>query len=623
MPPKADAWRDRPSAGQSGSTSAAFAFTTEAPQPAQQTGARNEAMTLQIESNTNSAPPQPGNQSSTAGIPTMEKGGEGAPTAGVAVADQIDQLEDEVVHFMNLSLEEKEKAEVLSGRLESVTQEKENLERQVDELDQDLSRAGLEVQDDGTSATDGGDTISRVHAKITKLRTTAQRLESDLNTLAMTSEQHTKTIAELEEQLRIARQQLTQKTQEEERLRKELEQATKTVRSEKQTNEELQGNMKTIEQECNTLRISNAWTNKKLTEAEQTTDTLSDLVKRKASELEGVREAGTSQAETMRQELDSKQKMIESLTATQSALEARCEEAESALRERPRVKHIPVSYQPSDAVEAARSQRKRGTIRQTLQERLNTKPSETVEAARSQREKGTIKQSIQEHLNTKPSETVEVAPSQREKEKDAWINKLTQELRGNQQRRVRAVAIGIDLSGSAAGSLTEGIKRLYRHLLFELRRSPCQTYVMTVVHGPGDTVAVKSNFGDTWSTHERVLVAQKADGMEQHVACLQKIKEVAVKTGLVLDLQVVLLGDSNTNQSSHVGAKEICTDFAASNPTVHIHSVAVKTGSAEETEKYWNNLEAWQPWNYASATGGNMMVWWQSSPLPDLSNLVY
>lgn len=595
MPPKADAWRDRPSAGQSGSTSAAFAFTTEAPQPAQQTGARNEAMTLQIESNTNSAPPQPGKQSSTAGIPTMEKGGEGAPTTGVAVADQIDQLEDEVVHFMNLSLEEKEKAEVLSGRLESVTQEKENLERQVDELDQDLSRAGLEVQDDGTSATDGGDTISRVHAKITKLRTTAQRLESDLNTLAMTSEQHTKTIAELEEQLRIAREQLTQKTQEEERLRKELEQATKTVRSEKQTNEELQGNIKTIEQECNTLRISNAWTNKRLTEAEQTTDTLSDLVKRKASELEGVREAGTSQAETMRQELDSKQKMIESLSATQSALEARCEEAESALRERPRVKHIPVSYQPSGAVEAAPSQRKRGTIRQTVQERLNTKPSETVEDPRSQREK----------------------------EKDAWINKLTQELRGNQQRRVRAVAIGIDLSGSAAGSLTEGIKRLYRHLLFELRRSPCQTYVMTVVHGPGDTVAVKSNFGDTWATHARVLVAQKADGMEQHVACLQKIKEVAVKTGLVLDLQVVLLGDSNTNQSSHVGAKEVCTDFAASNPTVHIHSVAVKTGSAEETEKYWNNLEAWQPWNYASATGGNMMVWWQSSPLPDLSNLVY
>lgn len=548
-----------------------------------------------MESNTNSAPAQPGNQSSAAGIPTKAKDGEGAPTAVGAVADQIDQLEDEVVHFMNLSLEEKEKAELLSGRLESVTQEKENLERQVDELDQDLSRADLQAQDDGTSATDGGDTISRVHSKIIKLRTTAQKLESDLNTLAMTSEQHTKTIAELEEQLRIAREQLTQKTEEEERLRKELEQTTKAARSEKQTNEQLQGNIKKLEQECNTLRISNAWTNKKLTEAEQTTDTLSDLVKRKASELEGVREAEASQAETMRQELDQKQKLIESLSATQSALEARCEEAESALRERPRVKHIPVSYQPSGAVEAARSQRKRGTIKQAIQERQTMNPSETVEDTRSQREK----------------------------EKDAWINKLTQELRGNQQRRVRGVAIAIDLSGSAAGSLTEGIKRLYRHLLGQLRRSPCQTYVMTVVHGPGDTVAVKSNFGDTWSTHERVLVAQKAGGMEQHVACLQKIKEVAVNTGLVLDLQVVLLGDSNTMPASHVGSKEVCHDFSCSNPTVHIHSVAVKTGSAEETEKYWNSLDDWQPWNYASATGGNMMVWWQNSPLPDLSNLVY
>lgn len=523
----------------------------------------------------------------------------GTPTATVVVADQIDQLENEVVHFMNLSLEEKEKSDVLSVRLASVTQEKEDIERQVDELDHEISQIGWqsqEGQDDGASVTDRKDPISRVHAKITSLTTTAQKLESDLNTLALTSEQDTKTIADLEEQLRIAREQLTQKTQEEERLRKELDETTKTVRSEKQINEELRGNIKTLEQECNTLRISNAWTNKKLTEAEQTTDTLSDLVKRKTSELEGVREAGATQAEEMRQWLNDKQKMIDSLNVTQSDLEARCKEAESALRERPRVKHI--SYQPSGAIEAARSQREK-------------------------EKEATVKESKPKHQNTKPSGAVEAARAQREKEKDAWINKLTEELRSNQQRRVRAVAIAVDLSGSAAGSLTEGIKRLYWHLLSQLRRSPCQTYVMTVVHGPGDTVAVKSNFGDTWSTHERVLLAQKADGMEQHVACLQKIKEVAVNTGLVLDMQVVLLGDSNTSPASHVGSEEVCHDFSCSNPTVHIHSVAVKTGSAEETEKYWNNLEAWQPWNYASATGGNMMVWWQNSPLPDLSNLVY
>lgn len=599
MPPKADAWRDRPSAGQSGSLSAAFALTTEPPQPAQQTAARDGA-TLQTESNTNSAAPQPGAQSSMASIPTKNEGDEGAPTPAVAVAAQIDQLEDEVVHFMNLSLEEKEKSEVLSVRLASVTQEKEDIERQVDELDHELSQIecqGQEGQDDGAPATDTRDTISRVHAKITNLRATAQRLEGDLNTLTITNEQHTKTIADLGEQLRIAREQLTQKTQEEERLRKELEQTTKTVQSEKQVNAKLLGNIKTLEQECNNLRISNAWTNKKLTEAEQTTDTLSDLVKRKASELEGVREAGASQAEILRQSLDQKREMIESLNATQSALEARCKDAESALRERPRVKHV--SYQPSAAVEAAWSQREK-------------------------EKEPTVKQPSHEHQKIRPNGRVEAGRSIREKVEDAMIiEKLTEDLRRNQQRRVRAVAIAVDLSGSAAGSLTEGIKKIYAHFLAELKRCPCQTYVMTVIHGPGDTVVVKSGFSDDWDTHEKVLEGQEADGMEQHVECLRKIKEVAVKTGLVLDFQVVLLGDSNTNQASHVGSKEVCHDFACSNPTIHIHSVTVKTGSAEEMQTYGNNLEAWQPWNYAGDTGGNTMVWWLSSPLPDLSNLVY
>lgn len=486
-----------------------------------------------------------------------------------AVADQIDQLEDEVVHFMNLSMVEKEKSELLSVCLESVTQEKEDLERQVDELDQELSRAGWQGQDDGVSATEAGGTISRVNAKITKLRTTAQRLESDLQNLTTTSEQQTKTIAELEEQLRVAREELARKTEEEERLRKELEQANAGLESQKKTNEEIRGITKSIVKERNELRTSNKETSKKLMEAEQTANTLSGLVKRKVAELETVRKAGAATAETTRQELDRKHKEIESLKAAQKALEARFAEAEKALRERPLVKG----------------------------KRIGTPPSTAAEAVRPLREKL--------------------------EEKDDQIKKLTQELHRNQMRRVRAVAIGIDLSGSAAGSLTEGIKKMYAHLLEELKQSPCQTYVMTVVHGPGDTAAVKSKFDDTWETHDKVLEGKDADGMEQHVACLRKIKEVAISTGLVLDLQVVLLGDSHTNSSSHVGAQEICHDFACSNPTVHIHTVSVKTGSAEEAEKYWKNLEAWHPWNYASGTGGNMLVWWQNSPLPDLSSLVY
>lgn len=570
MPPKLDPWRDRPSAGQSGSTSAsaAFAFAVEPPQPAQQTPTKHGATPHPVPS-TYSSVPQPSNQSSATSIPTKNEDGKDPTTAAGAVADQIDQLEDEVVHFMNLSMVEKEKSEVLSGRLESVTQEKEDLERQVDELDQELSRADWQGQDDGASATDAGDTISRVNAKITKLRTTAQQLDSDLQNLTTTSEQQTKTIAELEEQLRVAREQLAQKTEEEERLHKELEQANAGLKSEKKTNEEIRGIMRSIVQERNELRASNDQTKKKLMGAKQTANTLSSQFNRKVAELDGVQKAGAAQADSTRQELDRKQKEIETLKAAQKALEARCAEAENALQERPLVRS----------------------------KRVGTPPSTTAEAARPLREKL--------------------------EEKDEQIKKLAQEIHRNQMRRVRAVAIGIDLSGSAAGSLTEGIKKMYAHLLEELKRSPCQTYVMTVVHGPGDTAVVKSKFGDTWETHEKVLEGKDADGMEQHVACLRKIKEVAISTGLVLDLQVVLLGDSNTNSSSHVGAQEVCHDFACSNPTVHIHTVAVKTGTPEEAEKYWKNLEAWHPWNYASGTGGNMLVWWQNSPLPDLSSLVY
>lgn len=557
MQSKDDAWRDRPFAGQSGSTSAAFAFATEPPQHAQQTSPKN-GTTLSSEHNTNSTAPQSIHQSPTTNI-SASNGNDGvSPTSAGAVADQIDQLENEVVHFMNLSLEEKEKAEMLFGRLESVTQEKQDLERQVDELDQELSRTDLQGQDDGAFPADAGEAISKVHVKITKMRATAQKLESDLNTITATSEKHTKTIAELEEQLDIAREQLSQKTQEEESLRKELEQAKVALESEKKTNEEIRAHMKSNQQEFDQLRTTNALTCKKLAEAEQTTDTLSGLVKRKVAEIEDVQNAGATQAETTRQELERKQKEVEKLQASQIALEARCAMAESALR------HV---YRPNPTVEAARVQR--------------------------------------------------------ENNKDATIQKLKDDLKRNQERRVRAVAIGIDLSGSAAGSLTEGIKKIYAHFLAELQRPPYQTYVMTVVHGPGNIVTVKSKFSDTWATHEKVLEGQEADGMEQHVECLRKIKEVAVKTGLVLDFQVVLLGDSNTNQASHVGSEELCHDFRCSYPTVHIHSVGVKTGSAEETEIYGDNLERWHPWSYAGATGGNMIVWWQNSPLPDLGNLVY
>lgn len=497
---------------------------------------------------------------------TNNENAEVARTTAGTVADELDQLEDEVIHFMNVSMEEKEKSEVLSGRLESVTQEKKYLERQIDELDRDLSQHGWPGEEGDASAADAGDTMSRVNAKITKLRVSAQKLESDFNTLALTSDQRTKTIAGLEEQLRNMREQLAQKVQEEKSLRKELERTQETVRSEKKNNDTLLSSTKTLEQQCNELRAWNALTNQRLTESKQTRATLNDLAKRKVAELHSVKKTGAAQAETMRQELERKQKEIESLLETQKDLVAKREKSQA----------------------------------DSLQQ------SQTISRLQSQ---------LVSHPQPQP------VPPQQPRHK--VLKDLIEKLQRNQQRRTRAVAIGIDVSGSAAGSLTDGIKRLYAHLLETLQGSPCQTYVMTVIHGPGDTATVKSNFGDTWEVHRKVLEGQKGDGMEQHVECLRKIKEVAVNTGLVLDLQIVLIGDCHTNKSSHVGAEEVCRDFDASRPRVHIHSVSVKTGSTEETAKYWNGLEQWTPWNYVSATGGNMKVWRQNEALPDLSDFVY
>ncbi|KAJ0117328.1 hypothetical protein J7T55_003741 [Diaporthe amygdali] len=562
MKPQADPRRNRPSAEQNGSTSAAFAFATEPtelcqhPQPVPPTNGAN----LDTKLIANSVTPAPTSPHSTTNIPSSgHEDDEVTPAAAGAAADEIDQLENEVIHFMNLSLEEKEKSEMLSGRLASVTQEKEHLERQVDELDQDLGSD--EWQDSEILPADTGDAISRLNAKITKLRASAQQHESDLSTLTKDNDQHTKTITQLVYQLSFARDELAQKTQEEERLRKELEHTTKTLKSEEQTNEELLGDIKAIEQECDELRTSNASSGKKLADAEQTADTLSDLVKRKIAELQNVQKAGAAQAEKMRLEIDLKQKEIERLKTEKTTIRARCEGFE------PAPKRMKVGW------------------------RL-VEPDEVVET---------------------------VSPDE---DKDDKIKKLTEELQRHQKRRVRAIAIAIDLSGSAAGSLTEGIKRFYAHLLNELKSSPCQTYIMTVVHGPGNTATVKSQFSDSWATHESVLADQQAIGRQQHVACLRKIKEVAVTTGLVLDLQVVLIGDGDTDGDSPDGSRAVCTDFASSNPTVHIHSAVVRTGSAEESDKYWSNLEQWHTWNYASGTGGNMMVWWQNNPLPDLRDLV-
>ncbi|KAI3395836.1 hypothetical protein diail_849 [Diaporthe ilicicola] len=584
MPSKADPSRNRPTAGQGGSTSAAFAFATEPTEvsqhdrPVSPSNVSNLDPGL-VDCSLMAAPTTIPNSSTATSIPTSEiKDGEVTSIAVENATAEIDKLENEVIHFMSLSLEEREKSEVLSGRLATVTQRKDDLERQVDEIDQNLGRIGFQSKQDGCPEIDSGDAISRVNAKITNLRVSAEKRENDLSSLALDNSLYSKTIAQLEQQLSTATKQVSQRTEDKVFLAEELEQTKEALRSEEKINHELLGDIKTLEQECDELRISSAWNGKQLAETEQTVGNLKDLVNQKISELEAVTEAGKLEAKALRHEIDCKQKHIENLTAA----------------------------------------RKTGTLKREMSE-----PSP----------KGEMRKRLALQFSSKggsggstPSQQVGMAAqseSEKRHQRHEYINSLEEELQSHQKRRIRAIAIGIDFSASAEGDLADGIKRLYAHLLNELKKSPCQTYVMTVVHGPDLAASVRSQFGDTWETHEKVLEGQRPNGYQQHVACLRKIKQVAVSTGLVLDLQVILLGDGDTDGDSTDGSQAVLADYSSSNPTVHIHSVVVKTGTAEEWEVYWSNQEDWRTWNYASGTGGNMMVWWTNNPLPDLRSLVF
>lgn len=568
MPRKTDPWRDRPHAGQSGSTSAAFAFATEPTQQAQ-SSPRNNGSSANVRSNEASSVPQRRNQLPATVKATSNESVGGPPITAGSVQNQFDQLESEVIHYMNVSMEEKEKSEILSGRLETITQEKQHLERQVDELDEQLGRDGWSSQTDGASATEAGDRISRVSDKIAKLRTSAQNLETEHKAVIAISNQRAKMIAELQELLRNKKQQLIQKTQEEDRLRKELATMKETLRTEKKNYDNLMSSMKTLEQQCNGVRAWREDTNKQLVESEQTKETLSGLLKQKTGELEKFQKVAAAQAQNLHLLLDRKQKEVDSLNAAQKDLVTRCKQAEA------------VTLQHSKMIPQ-------------LQAQLAARPQP---------------QPVPPHQSS---------PTPEQQQLSKRIKDLTDALERSQKRRVRAVGIGIDLSGSAAGSLEDGIKRVYAQLLDTLEHSPCQTYVMTVIHGPGGNARIASNFGDDWAAHKIVLEGQKAGGAEHHVECLRKIRETAMHSGLVLDLQVVLIGDCEIDPAYHTGAEEVCSLYLSSKPPVRIHSVGVKTGTQGDWKGSWGGMKA-----YVDTTGGNMVLWFQNDEIPDLSDLVH
>jgi hypothetical protein len=505
--------------------------------------------------------------------PTRNECAQGPPIMAAIVRDKIDQLENEVIHFMNMSMQEMEKSEALSRRLELVTKEKEHLEHQIDELDKDLSQHGWPGKDDVSTAIEAGDTIPRLKARITNLRLSALTLDFDFQDLTNDSGQDAKNIEDLQAQLQKRRAHLAQKTQEEDRLRKELQSMRETLSFEKRKNVNLLSRIKTTEHAYNSLNAWKKTIEEKLAESEKIRETLSGLLTQKATEVDNTQKAGAAQAEAMRRELDDRQKEIERLLAThQEGLVAKRNQSKSASQQQPVL-------------------------------RLRSAPANIFGDLRIP-ESDAARREIERQNNL--------------------IQGLTNQLWQSQQRRLRAVAIGIDFSGSAAGSLEVGIKRLYLRLLHKLQTSLCKTRVMTVIHGPGDTATTASNFGDSWEAHKKVLEGRKADGMEQHFECLRMIKASAVSHGLAFDLQVVLLGDSQFDQSSHAGAAEVCADFKSRSPPAPIHSVTVKTGSTRGArDKSLCDLKVWTPWKYASNTGGNKIVWSQNDPIPDLSDLVY
>lgn len=209
--------------------------------------------------------------------------------------------------------------------------------------------------------------------------------------------------------------------------------------------------------------------------------------------------------------------------------------------------------------------------------------------------------------------------------------KTQQSLRRLDRRRVRAVAICVDLSGSVSSSgLIEGVKKFYAHLLRHLQQATCKTYVMTVVHGPGGKARVKSTFGSPWSAHVNALMCEQPDGSEAYIGCLRKIREVTLRNEIFLaDLQVVLIGDGNALGDTSADTKSICEEFSSNSPPVSIHSVVVQEGTGAGKPRllpgvgWLVNGMPWYTWDYSSRTKGNDIYWGQNSPLPGLDGLLF
>lgn len=498
---------------------------------------------------------------------------------GAASADyEIEKLESEVIHFMKLSMEERQKSQTLSKNLVASMQEREDLAQQLQQLQEELDETKIGAQENETMSARLQETVAILNDSIDELRNMGHKHDADIEEY---TKRCTNTIGDLEAQLDAVKTQLAQKTQSEADLRQKLDGVEKDLKSQRSSNATLGQSLRQVQKQRDKMLDSNTSTTTKLTETVQTANTLSDVVKRKIAELEDVKKAAKEETESLQRDITAKKAELKGLTTSNEILMKENEELKSVLEESHR-----------DALIA----------RQT----------EGAKVVRLEEENKAIQQEL-EILR---------------REKMAVDDELARKVQQIGKRWVRTVAICVDLSGSVSSSdLTGGVKRFYAHLLNYLKQATCKTYVMTVVHGPD--ARVKSDFGSSWADHENALKYEQNSGSEAYVACLRKIKEATISTGLIFaDLQIILIGDGDAYNDNRADVHSLCQEFTSSDPPVPIHSVVVQqVAGACNTIRYtqdgWSFRQGlWHTWEYASSTKGNNIYWGQADPLPDLDGLL-
>ncbi|CAN8105254.1 unnamed protein product [Discula destructiva] len=447
--------------------------------------------------------------------------------------EDLDELEVEVIHYMQICVEQKERAEGLSSELVAATQDRDRLQLELEQLrSKDKSRISEKSAGEYEEA-------------IKQLRDTIVQLESSLDT---------------------ANSELAQSRQAAEEMQETHAQACLTLQAKIQDAEgEIEGHKS------------------KVANIQHTSETLDQLVKAQAAELEQTRASNES--------------LTEELSIVRSSLSK--------------------SFAALEDVKAQHS----SELATKLETMSNEKNRFADELIASKLLVGTLQTEISNHIET--SEHIQ-------KEQEVI------------KQRVRAVVVCVDLSGSVESSgLVDGIKKFYRHLIGYLKDSAGQTCAMVILHGGkakkrtkrgghGD-VRILANVHDDWVIHEKALVLMRAAGHEEYCACLRTVqREMCDGNLMASDVQVVLLGDGEGFESTsrwvrfdqdHTEQTSLCQELSAMSPPVPIHSIVVQQDNAAGNEDSQIHT-GWYTWDYSARTNGKTMRWKLSDPLPDMDEFL-